>query len=61
MVLREQAKQTRADDLHDWDRRFEEQRNALRAQIFDTTRQGWRLIVIGLVIQIGGIVLGALS
>jgi hypothetical protein len=61
MVLREQAEQQRLDDLGDWDRRFEAQRDALRAEIFDATRQGWALIVIGLLVQAGGIVLGALA
>lgn len=61
MVLREQAEHGRLDDLAEWDRRFERQRDTLRAEILQATRQGWALIVIGLLIQAVGIVIGALA
>jgi hypothetical protein len=53
----DQLAKDRADDQ----RKLDEQRDQLRAEIREATQEGWRFITVGLVVSAIGIVLGAFA
>jgi hypothetical protein len=60
-VLLDQASRARAEEVDQWNRRLTEHRDELREEILLATRQGWQLIVCGLLSSAIGIVLTAVA